>query len=125
MSGPCSAPQQVWASSRNRLCSMNYHVPILSSYLFSCLSYITTTVKSVQLPSQLDLYSKLFFFCAHCESPWFRSNMWICLCVKELQEHLEARERECVRLRRELKELRNTVSLRRLLTQGEISFSHL
>ncbi|XP_042369881.1 unconventional myosin-Vb [Plectropomus leopardus] len=33
------------------------------------------------------------------------------------QELLEAREQECVRLRRELKELRNTVSLRRLLTQ--------
>ncbi|XP_026201686.1 unconventional myosin-Vb [Anabas testudineus] len=33
------------------------------------------------------------------------------------QELLEAREQECVKLRRELKELRNTVSLRRLLTQ--------
>ncbi|XP_070688977.1 unconventional myosin-Va [Pempheris klunzingeri] len=33
------------------------------------------------------------------------------------QELLEAREQECVRLRRELKEIRNTVSLRRLLTQ--------
>ncbi|XP_070817988.1 unconventional myosin-Va [Chaetodon trifascialis] len=33
------------------------------------------------------------------------------------QELLEAREQECVRLRRELKELRSTVSLRRLLTQ--------
>ncbi|XP_044216602.1 unconventional myosin-Vb isoform X2 [Thunnus albacares] len=33
------------------------------------------------------------------------------------QELLEAREQECVRLRRELKELRNTVTLRRLLTQ--------
>ncbi|XP_044056593.1 unconventional myosin-Vb [Siniperca chuatsi] len=33
------------------------------------------------------------------------------------QELLEAREQECVRLRRELKELKNTVSLRRLLTQ--------
>lgn len=39
--------------------------------------------------------------------------------LKDVQELLEARERECVRLRRELKELRNTVSLRRLLTQGE------
>ncbi|XP_026160720.1 unconventional myosin-Va [Mastacembelus armatus] len=36
---------------------------------------------------------------------------------QELQELLEAREQECVKLRRELKELRNTVSLRRLLTQ--------
>ncbi|XP_047198990.1 unconventional myosin-Vb [Hippoglossus stenolepis] len=36
---------------------------------------------------------------------------------QELQELLEAREQECVRLRSELKELRNTVSLRRLLTQ--------
>ncbi|XP_008275708.1 unconventional myosin-Vb [Stegastes partitus] len=36
---------------------------------------------------------------------------------QELQELLEAREHECVRLRRELKELRSTVSLRRLLTQ--------
>ncbi|KAL4000069.1 hemoglobin subunit alpha [Sarotherodon galilaeus] len=36
---------------------------------------------------------------------------------QDVQELLEARERECVRLRRELKELRNTVSLRRLLTQ--------
>ncbi|XP_059197972.1 unconventional myosin-Vb [Centropristis striata] len=36
---------------------------------------------------------------------------------QELQELLEAREQECVRLRRELKELKNTVSLRRLLTQ--------
>ncbi|XP_022046954.2 unconventional myosin-Vb [Acanthochromis polyacanthus] len=36
---------------------------------------------------------------------------------QHLQELLEAREHECVRLRRELKELRNTVSLRRLLTQ--------
>ncbi|GLD73950.1 unconventional myosin-Va-like protein [Lates japonicus] len=35
----------------------------------------------------------------------------------ELQELLEAREQECVKLRRELKELRNTVSLRRLLAQ--------
>lgn len=35
------------------------------------------------------------------------------------QELLDAREQECVKLRRELKELRNTVSLRRLLTQGE------
>lgn len=40
--------------------------------------------------------------------------------VNDLQELLEAREQECVKLRRELKELRNTVSLRRLLTQGEI-----
>ncbi|CAK6955270.1 unconventional myosin-Vb [Scomber scombrus] len=36
---------------------------------------------------------------------------------QELQELLEAREQECVRLRKELKELRNTVTLRRLLTQ--------
>ncbi|XP_036970208.1 unconventional myosin-Vb [Acanthopagrus latus] len=36
---------------------------------------------------------------------------------QDLQELLEAREQECVRLRRELKELKNTVSLRRLLTQ--------
>nr|XP_033477195.1 unconventional myosin-Vb [Epinephelus lanceolatus] len=36
---------------------------------------------------------------------------------QELQELLEAREQECVRLRRELKELKNTVSLRRLLAQ--------
>ncbi|TKS74467.1 Unconventional myosin-Va [Collichthys lucidus] len=36
---------------------------------------------------------------------------------QELQELLQAREQECVRLRRELKELKNTVSLRRLLTQ--------
>ncbi|KAL3047616.1 hypothetical protein OYC64_021747 [Pagothenia borchgrevinki] len=36
---------------------------------------------------------------------------------QELQEVLEAKEQECVRLRRELKELKNTVSLRRLLTQ--------
>ncbi|XP_029285478.1 unconventional myosin-Vb [Cottoperca gobio] len=36
---------------------------------------------------------------------------------QEPQELLEAREQECVRLRRELKELKNTVSLRRLLTQ--------
>ncbi|XP_030583367.1 unconventional myosin-Vb [Archocentrus centrarchus] len=36
---------------------------------------------------------------------------------QELQEMLEAREHECMRLRRELKEIRNTVSLRRLLTQ--------
>ncbi|KAM7388416.1 hypothetical protein PAMP_024590 [Pampus punctatissimus] len=36
---------------------------------------------------------------------------------QELQELLEAREQECVRLRRELKELRKTVTLRRLLTQ--------
>ncbi|KAM9357499.1 unconventional myosin-Va [Symphorus nematophorus] len=35
----------------------------------------------------------------------------------DLQELLEAREQECARLRRELKELKNTVSLRRLLTQ--------
>ncbi|XP_071343628.1 unconventional myosin-Va [Trachinotus anak] len=37
---------------------------------------------------------------------------------QELQELLQAREQECVKLRRELKELRNTVSLRRLLTQA-------
>ncbi|XP_078115347.1 unconventional myosin-Vb [Sander vitreus] len=37
---------------------------------------------------------------------------------QELQELLEAREQECVRLRRELKELKNTVSLRQLLTQA-------
>ncbi|XP_028259354.1 unconventional myosin-Vb [Parambassis ranga] len=37
---------------------------------------------------------------------------------QDLQELLEAREHECVRLRKELKELRNTVSLRRLLTQA-------
>ncbi|CAN9500546.1 unnamed protein product [Ophioblennius macclurei] len=49
---------------------------------------------------------------------------------QQLQELLEAREHECVKLRRELKELRGTVSLRRLLTQvfpsamaGEDSFS--
>lgn len=41
--------------------------------------------------------------------------------LKDLQELLEAREKECVQLRRELKELKNTVSLRRLLTQGVIS----
>lgn len=35
---------------------------------------------------------------------------------QDLQELLEAREKECVQLRRELKELRNTVSLRRLLS---------
>ena len=46
----------------------------------------------------------------------------VCVCVKELQELLEAREQECVKLRRELKELRNTVSLRRLLIQGRILF---
>lgn len=44
----------------------------------------------------------------------------MCLCVKEVQELLEAKEQECVRLRRELKELKNTVSLRQLLTQGKI-----
>ncbi|XP_069551046.1 unconventional myosin-Va [Brachyistius frenatus] len=37
--------------------------------------------------------------------------------TREQQELLEASEHECVRLRRELKELRNTVSLRRLLAQ--------
>uniref|UniRef100_UPI003AB09A97 unconventional myosin-Va n=1 Tax=Centroberyx gerrardi TaxID=166262 RepID=UPI003AB09A97 len=37
---------------------------------------------------------------------------------QELQELLEAREQECVRLRKELKELRNTVTLRRLLAQA-------
>lgn len=42
------------------------------------------------------------------------------MCVKEVQELLEAKEQECVRLRRELKELKNTVSLRQLLTQGKI-----
>lgn len=47
--------------------------------------------------------------------------MSVFVCVKEL---LEAREQECVRLRRELKELRNTVSLRRLVPQGEISSGH-
>ncbi|XP_038572129.1 unconventional myosin-Vb isoform X2 [Micropterus salmoides] len=36
---------------------------------------------------------------------------------QDLQELLEAREQECVKLRRELQELKNTVSLRRLLTQ--------
>ncbi|KAF3834954.1 hypothetical protein F7725_027512 [Dissostichus mawsoni] len=36
---------------------------------------------------------------------------------QELQEVLEAKEQECVRLRRELKELKKTVSLRRLLIQ--------
>ncbi|XP_015827032.3 unconventional myosin-Va isoform X1 [Nothobranchius furzeri] len=36
--------------------------------------------------------------------------------TQDLQELLEARERECVRLRREVKELRNTALLRRLLT---------
>lgn len=35
----------------------------------------------------------------------------------QLQELLEAREHECVKLRRELKELRSSLSLRRLLTQ--------
>ncbi|KAM3875664.1 unconventional myosin-Va [Diretmus argenteus] len=35
-----------------------------------------------------------------------------------LQELVEAREQECVRLRRELKELRSTVTLRRLLAQA-------
>lgn len=38
--------------------------------------------------------------------------------MQDLQELLEAREKECVQLRRELKELRNTVSLRRLLSHG-------
>ncbi|XP_056234565.1 unconventional myosin-Vb [Seriola aureovittata] len=37
---------------------------------------------------------------------------------QELQELLEAREQECVKLRRELKELRNIVSLRRILTKA-------
>ncbi|XP_034387321.1 unconventional myosin-Va isoform X2 [Cyclopterus lumpus] len=37
---------------------------------------------------------------------------------QELQGLLEAREQECVRLRRELKELKNTASLRRLLAQA-------
>ncbi|CAJ1060301.1 unconventional myosin-Vb [Xyrichtys novacula] len=37
---------------------------------------------------------------------------------QEQQELLEAREQECVRLRRELKELRNTVSLRKFITQA-------
>ncbi|XP_041647512.1 unconventional myosin-Vb [Cheilinus undulatus] len=36
---------------------------------------------------------------------------------QDLQELLEAREQECVGLRRELKELKNTVSLRRLVSQ--------
>ncbi|KAM8874944.1 unconventional myosin-Va isoform 2-T2 [Spinachia spinachia] len=36
---------------------------------------------------------------------------------QEVQALLEAREQECVRLRRELKELRDTVSLRRLVAQ--------
>uniref|UniRef100_A0A8C3A040 Dilute domain-containing protein n=1 Tax=Cyclopterus lumpus TaxID=8103 RepID=A0A8C3A040_CYCLU len=43
--------------------------------------------------------------------------MRVCLCAQELQGLLEAREQECVRLRRELKELKNTASLRRLLAQ--------
>ncbi|KAM4628733.1 unconventional myosin-Vb [Polymixia lowei] len=38
-----------------------------------------------------------------------------------LQEQLEARELECMRLRRELKELRSTVTLRRLLAQAVFS----
>lgn len=37
---------------------------------------------------------------------------------QELKDLLEAREQECVRLRRELKELRSTVSLRRFLAQA-------
>ncbi|KAM4548595.1 unconventional myosin-Va [Odontesthes bonariensis] len=41
--------------------------------------------------------------------------------TQELQKLLEAREHECVRLRRELKELRNTASLRRLLTQAPLT----
>lgn len=40
------------------------------------------------------------------------------LILQDLQELLEASEKECVQLRRELKELRNTVSLRRLLSHG-------
>jgi len=45
----------------------------------------------------------------------------VCVYVEELHGLLEAREQECVRLRRELKELKSTISLRRLLTRGEIS----
>ncbi|XP_047442856.1 unconventional myosin-Vb [Mugil cephalus] len=37
---------------------------------------------------------------------------------QDLQELLEAREHECLRLRREVKELRSTVTLRRLLSQA-------
>uniref|UniRef100_A0A3P9K360 Methyl-CpG binding domain protein 3b n=1 Tax=Oryzias latipes TaxID=8090 RepID=A0A3P9K360_ORYLA len=40
--------------------------------------------------------------------------------AEDLQDLLEAQEQECVRLRRELKELKSTVSLRRLLTAGEL-----
>ncbi|GAA6219409.1 unconventional myosin-Va-like [Lates japonicus] len=46
-----------------------------------------------------------------------RVSVWSSETPMELQELLEAREQECVKLRRELKELRNTVSLRRLLAQ--------
>lgn len=71
------------------------------------------------------LKSLSFFYCFRWKSVWFPSIgykpqiLWVCFCVKELQELLEAREQECVRLRRELKELKNTVSLRQLLTQGK------
>lgn len=41
--------------------------------------------------------------------------------AKHLQELLEAREEECVRLRRQLKELKSTASLRQLLTHSKNS----
>ena len=122
------------------------HAPILTSFCFphlpAFLSYITSQQCKSQCivecgchPNLLPLmlfYLELFVCCTHVESLGSRALdktpnptcvcVCVCLCVKELQELLEAREQECVRLRRELKELRNTVSLRRLLTQGDASF---
>lgn len=45
-------------------------------------------------------------------------------CAKHFQELLEAREQECIRLRRQLKELKSTASLRQLLKNSENS-AHL
>ncbi|MCI4383524.1 hypothetical protein PGIGA_G00027460 [Pangasianodon gigas] len=40
--------------------------------------------------------------------------------LKELMEQLEVREHECCRLRRELKELKHTVTLRRILSYADV-----
>lgn len=64
---------------------------------------------NVPVPSKPTVYCSLYFV----QLSLFAS---LCMCMKELMEQVAVREQECVRLRRELKELKHTVTLRRILS---------
>lgn len=96
-----------------------------SSGARSQVSAVIAVTLGVQLSliQHITLMLHLFQLVIHLRALYMyrTSVMLVCLHIKDLQELLEAREQECIRLRREVKELKDTVSLRRLLRQSKIS----